>query len=53
MPSEFQNGGIDSIVVITVIGKTILSMLCILLPLLTQTEMWTMLLSTQGILLQS
>ena len=32
MPSEFQNGGIDSTVVIKVTGNTILGMLYALLP---------------------
>lgn len=36
MPSEFQNGGINSIVVVTVIANTILGMLYALLPIFTQ-----------------
>lgn len=36
MPSGFQNGGIDSIVVIKVTGNTILGMLYALLPIFAQ-----------------
>ena len=36
MPSEFQNGGISSIVVIKFIGNTILAMLYVLLPIFAQ-----------------
>lgn len=36
MPSEFRNGGINSIAVIKFIGNTILGMLYVLLPIFAQ-----------------
>lgn len=52
MPSEFQNGGINSIVVITVIANTILGMLYALLPIFTQYWNVEYIITYSGILLR-